>query len=511
MTRYSPNQSLYNSFKYGASVSDRQSVTWVFEVDWDSDGIYNGDNEAFYMRGLSVRRGREFYLNPSGQGFEDVKPGEMIATLDNQSGRFTPNNTSSPLYPYVKPGRRCKLWVFLNYSPYTVFYIFAGTISDIQPGGVDDRIVTITVTDDFLWLDNKSLTDTLKQDTRVAQAITDALTVAGWYAAGRTASISDNGDLIPWWWTSNRSALEAIQALSNAYMGKAFVDQQGVFTYYHRNTIYSTVISLDQSEILKDVPSPQPWEVVRNIIKVYAYPRSRASNKVLWELSTPLYLNPSGGQYTLFANYNYGGADCPATAVVSPVATTDYLANSNSDGSGTNLTADLVVSSTIYGTKIKLIVTNSGSVPAWVTFLQVRGDPLSAVSYMLATAEDTASQALYLPRDFVMDTPELQSFNQAVDFASFLKAWLAYPVEYPTIMLDTLPEKQFAVDLFDQIDLTMSSLGIDGLYLVSYLEHTWTEESGQAFTTKMILEPPLDATGYWTFSTKIGETSIFGF
>lgn len=52
--------------------------------------------------GVTVVRGRQ------DQG-SDVQPSKCTLTLDNTSGRFTPENTASPYYPNVKKGRRIRV------------------------------------------------------------------------------------------------------------------------------------------------------------------------------------------------------------------------------------------------------------------------------------------------------------------------------------------------------------------------------------------------------------------
>jgi hypothetical protein len=80
-----------------------------------------------------------------------------------------------------------------------------------------------------------------------------------------------------------------------------------------------------------------------NSVKVYAYPRRRdTSTVILFTLSEPQ-LIASGQTITIKGSYVNpdGGSSANGFDMVDPVATTDYLANSSRDGTGTNRTANL--------------------------------------------------------------------------------------------------------------------------------------------------------------------------
>jgi hypothetical protein len=85
------------------------------------------------------RRGREYTINPAGRGFERVDPGEAVFTLDNKNRRYDPYNAGSPLYGYIKPGRRAR--VMVKYRTTGVTYtLLTGQIADIQPMSGHERV-----------------------------------------------------------------------------------------------------------------------------------------------------------------------------------------------------------------------------------------------------------------------------------------------------------------------------------------------------------------------------------
>ena len=89
--------------KYGIG-STTGNLLWALRVLWD--GTWWGPNEAHgRMKDLTVNRGRQSILAGGDRGLESFAPGEVTAILDNSDGRYDPFNTSSDLYPDVRPGK----------------------------------------------------------------------------------------------------------------------------------------------------------------------------------------------------------------------------------------------------------------------------------------------------------------------------------------------------------------------------------------------------------------------
>ena len=113
-----------------------------------------------------------------------------------------------------------------------------------------------------------------------------------------------------------------------------------------------------------------------NRFTVSANPRKvDASAQILFRLNEPILI---GAGQTVEIKGTYadpaGGLPINGQNMITPVATTDYLVNKKKDGSGTNLTASLVLVSTTYGTegfthRVKNTSVNNG----WITKYEPRG------------------------------------------------------------------------------------------------------------------------------------------
>ena len=146
--------------------------------------------------------------------------------------------------------------------------------------------------------------------------------------------------------------------------------------------------------------------VLYNRIKAVAYPRivDAAATTILFSLNTPV-LVPAGETITFTGRYrdptgiyaNVAGIDMQA-----PVATTDYLMFANSDGTGTNLTANLTVTPT-YGTAdVAYSLTNSGA-NGYVTKLNAVGKGVYTPDPVDYVAEDATSINLVGPQLLTID------------------------------------------------------------------------------------------------------------
>lgn len=489
-----------------------ENILWGIDVDWDNDGRYSGDNEASYVVDFHSNRGRNGYLSisPDGDadGFEPVRVGTATLILDNTSRRYDPYNTSSDLYPNVQAGRYIRVRVAYGDG---VDHVIHGRIKSITPNDNDgESTVSIEIEDGMRQLQNTDTSIPIQSSVRIDEGITQILEDIN-YPGIFGANIETSTDVMDYWWATKRAASE-LRDLAQAELGQFFVAADGKATFYSRHHTQGTMDSFTSSDFLKNIDVPMPAEVLRNYIKVYARPRTLQAAGVLWTLQdTPLIA--AGGSLTIWASYRHSSSsdNVPALNVTAPVAMTDYIFNSAADGSGTNLTGNFTVTLTDFGTTAKIVIVNNGASSAYPTLLQVQGQAITSPNPSLLIEEDATSQAVYGKALLTLQSDWIQSTALANDFANWLISFMPNPQKFLTVRIEARPDVQFGFELFDQIELTIPRLGVDGvIYRVAGIEHRWMLSNGQAVQTTLTLEPANDLSGYWQFTTTIGETSIFG-
>ena len=148
-------------------------------------------------------------------------------------------------------------------------------------------------------------------------------------------------------------------------------------------------------------------EYLYNRIKATAYPRivDAASTTVLFSLSRYVEI-AAGDTVLLTGRYRdpTGIYDRVAgTDMQAPVATTDYLMFQNSNGTGTNLTANLTVTP-VYGVAdVGYTLTNTGATKGYVTLLQARGKGIYIPDQVDYITEDSTSISNVGPSQLNLD------------------------------------------------------------------------------------------------------------
>ena len=484
------------------------SLTWTLKIDWDGDGTPEDAGDGARISMLTVSRGRRYWLSQDGVGFVAPDIGRMVATVQNYDGRYDPYNTSSPLYPNVRPGILFQLQVSDGSTTYDVM---AGRIWDIKPRSRGAGLVTLEGVDGWRYLADARVSTALQEGQTEAEILDLILDDVDWPTLwGR--DIASGVDTIDYWWADSKSARSAIRELMGATFGTAALLGDGKFRYKSRHTVTSSIATLTESDYYR--PSlyvAQPWEVVRNKITVHYYPRTLEAGVELWR-AQDIPIIPAGGSLTLWASFSYDNESCPAKNVVTPVATTDYTANSKEDGTGTDMTSDISISMTAFSESAKLVISNSASQDAYMTFLRVRGDAVALLHAGKTESEDSTSEGKYGVRQFSVDEKWLQDANTAWDFANYLRGGLSNPRPFLEMALRGQPSKQFGIDLEDKVHVTLSSRGIDDDFSVAHIEHRWLDHGGQVVETTLLLESrmEMDST-YWRFPTTLGVSSRFAY
>lgn len=501
--------------KYGTSPTNA-NLLWTFIVDWDNDGYFTGENEAEYMVDFSLSRGRDHLIAPNGQGFERYQAGKVSVTLDNSDGRFNPFNTSSPLYPYVTPGRTVRIAV-KNGSTGTDYSLMRGKISDIQPYNVRGRkLVKIDVIDGQQFLADKTVRIGLRQTVSISPNLWSTgrlvdliLERANWpedewprtydlltdYLGNLDSTFSENFyTTLAYAWFWNRNAMEAVRELENTELGTFLHDRNGNAQFLSQHKTYDNLIDIDESELLTDISLPQPWETLRNRIEIVVNPiqvEDLTPNPILWSIAgtddqaIPIAAESSFVVDALFRYFNYtvvpGG---PGGYAV------EFTVNSLADGSGSNLTSQCTVQESEFGDGATITLLNNSVTDGFITQLRVSGDPIYGAFDSVMSAEDEDSIDIYSSRTLSIQSPWTQEPAYAQELADFLLEKLKDPTPFPVIKIEARPSLQFPLDLYvDAIHLIASSLSINKVYRIGKIEHDWLNDNGQAVLTTLKLEP----------------------
>lgn len=508
-TRYGGGE-LYGTIglTYGesANIDPTKKLQIAFEVDWDNDGYYDGGNEAGKIYAVETSNGRINFLKGTGDGFEHIAVGKITLQMRNHTGRYNPYNTSSPLYGNLLPGRRFqfRIWDEVN----EVYYpIMKGRIDDIRPSYGEIDLVTITMSNGVRQM-QKGVKTEVQSNIRYDDALTLLL------ADFEDGSSIDTtvSETMPYWWASGESLFNEINDIVDAAMGMFNIAEDGLATYRSRVSSDSPLVELSGEDIEKEygIRSPSIWDAVKNRIRVYARARTTQTNVEIGRISETLPLN-AGQSKTIWIQFSFSGNEGVALSVTDPVATTDYTMFANSDGTGTNLTGNLSISITKFATSAKLILLNTGGTNGFINLLKLRGNVIVADNYTYVEEEDLSSIEEYGEYEFNIQTDWLQDINTAQDEADILISRLATARQFPRVMVNPNPEKQFNLRIFALASLNVISKGISGEFRVGFIRHRSMDETLQTWQTEVFFEPNLlgNTSGTWVFPAIFGSTTVF--
>lgn len=313
-------------------------VSLSVKVDWNNDGDFSDSGEdvsAAVRYPVTTSRGRS-------SATDQAKAGTGSFRLRNEGGDYTPFYASSPLYPNVLPGRQCQVQATYNAVTYDVF---RGRCSPEDGRFAPDGDVSFAMVDAFEDFRKGQSKTALLETKRVDEIITTLLDDYGWSAtlrdldaAAQTIAIFTNASYL-------EPTLNALQRAAKQEAGGAFfMSKAGKARFQNRYYRAARPVLATLTRTFDSlVPSLRQEDLVDAVRGAYARFTIASTLSIAYTLSAPgRPLYPGADARNRFeGTFNGSGAK----ATVTPVAVTDYNANSAADGSGTDKTAQVTVSS----------------------------------------------------------------------------------------------------------------------------------------------------------------------
>ena len=221
-------------FVLGVSLLGGTDVLGVgYGINWST--ITQAD-----LRGMSIRRGRT-------QENQVNQPGTLTLTLDNMSGNYDPNNTSSPYtwdgYSIIMAGMGVR--VRLTYGG-TDYIIFRGYLETAIPSPTLDPTVTLTFTDALAWLARHSLTaisSAYSGDT-TSTRVGRVLNAVGWPSGLR--SLTGSRQMQPT--TYGDTSLNLCELAATCEFGRFHADRQGNVVMIPYENLFTTTMQYTLSD-----------------------------------------------------------------------------------------------------------------------------------------------------------------------------------------------------------------------------------------------------------------------
>ena len=303
-----------------------------------------------------------------------------------------------------------------------------------------DRLCSIVCYDYIQYLNEYLLESTMYQNQRSDQIIEDILNDIGF--SSDQYDLDEGLNTIEFaWFEKGDTAGERIRKLAESEDGFFYQDENGILRFENRrhysvfphNTIVWTVNENDILDWYQDESS----EIYNHCI-VKAEPRIVQSIQEIWnDPNLPETVPQGTNTLIIWANF-----DDPATTITDPVATTDFTANTQADGGGSDQTTKISITITKFAKAAKLEITNTYSGTLYLITLRLRGTP-ATVSYQITQEySDANSISLYSENNLEIQNDFIDSDSFAYYIARAVVRKYKDPKKKIRIKVQGIPQLQ---------------------------------------------------------------------
>lgn len=414
---------------------------------------------------------------------------------------------------------------------------FVGSITDIVPdaGKYGSRRVRVVAAD---WMDEAARSTVAGLTTQINKRSDEVIsTLIGNVSRGPVSSSLGTGKSTFAYALDNtrddrpNPILQEIARVTASELGYSYIKGDGTFIFEPRFARVNTSSAVTLSDNMAGLSSSVTRDALFSKVQTIVHPRTVDVSTVILYRSQNAIQIPVGGTVTIVGGYtdpNNRAERVGGTSMVTPVATTDYLANAAADGSGTNLTASINVSATLSANSAAFTITNNASVTAYVTKLQARGIGLYDYEHTVGQAVDATVENDFGEQLASIDMPYLSDVATGVNAARYLLQ-LYSPIERGRWALGTagrselgettaladrvltsvssvtvtprtaaLQTQILAREVGDRISITETVTGIDNAFYIQAVSLS-VDAPGIPVATWTLA--PADTTVYWSLGT----------
>lgn len=374
-----------------------------------------------------------------------------------------------------------------NFSIAKAKPLFYGRVIDIECNPRLDRATTIfEAADEINRLRTVSVTTSLYSNADPADVLTEI------FSQSNVRSFSMDsfaGDTIAFAWFKEAKATDAIRKVIE--FGKYAVYADGAGTIHVRNRLWLDNAS-DEGGIgeMLDFRYRLNSKRIINEARIESEPRrlSTSVRTIAW-IPEPIQVT-SGNSINFALEYmdpdtrEYG---VPATGFASLVASQDYYLATNSDGTGSNITAQASVYVQFFGsTAVCSIYVGADG---YLTRFQIRGKPAQRQPRLIEVGEVSSSQQRYGKTSFTISNDLINSSLYAKSYKEDLLLNYHDPVREVRVTIRNEHELIPVLDLGDVVTVSNSITGVASQFAVIGEDHDVAFERGLMHTVTLQLEP----------------------
>lgn len=319
-------------------------------------------------------------------------------------------------------------------------------------------------------------------------------------------------------WQDGVIAITPVRQVTDVEGGRFFTDRRGTLTYLRGGHLKGRVTPAALFNEQYDALTYLYGADMVNQVRVPVRPRAVGSAGAdVWRLAQSQRIRPGpANSRTMQARLrDSSGQPIGALTVIAPAPYVDYLANTQPDGSGSDVTGfvSLALASEVSGSAITLAVTSaySGDVHL-LAGARLRGTPLYLGDPLVVERTDTAARKAYGVRGLTLDMPLLTSVDEADALARDLLRRRKNPfgAARELSLSATLDAPQvLARTLFDRITIKDAQLRHESDYFIVAEAHT-VDLGGARHRVTWTLEPANPGDGWQLGRSPLGQVTRLG-
>lgn len=406
-----------------------------------SPSNYKYFDESIYILQMDWERG---YNMPQG----GLTSAMANAHIDNTSRRFTPRymGGNSEISTAIQPSKPAMISAGFNFGGIDqTIPQFAGLISEQPLVYTKARQMTLKMQDYMYYFQNKKLdTAVVFTGQRTDQVMTTLATQLGMSTSQYRFDTGIN--VIPFGaFDVGIQFATAFGELAEAENGHIYYDETGRLIFENRqhwsSAPYTNVQKVITTAMVIDSQAPDQTHLV-NAVEINSNIYTKQPEQVIFRLNLfDALLVPANSSATLFVNFND-----PALSMTTPTngGTNSYfMATTNSDGTGTDLTSNISVANvTRFAQSAKISFRNSGSADAYVSTLVITGRAAHSVAPIFTRATIGHSITAYQEQLLTINNRFIQNQSWAESYANMILQDFAYPENLQKITTRAIPELQ---------------------------------------------------------------------
>lgn len=405
-----------------------------------SPGNYRYFDESTYITGLSWERG---YSMPTG----GLTKALAEARLDNTSGRFTPRymGGNSELYTAILPSRPIIINAGFNFGVDQTLPQFAGIVTEQPEVDMRNRQVRLRAADYVDFFQNRYLD---KQVMFTAQRTDQVLSTLFTNLGMNTAQYDlDYGiNIIPFGlFDPGTKYSDIINQLVEAENGHLYQDESGIFKFENRQhwdgSPGNQVQRIIYTAQVIQAEAPNTDHLV-NVVEISSTVRQKQPLQLVFNLpSLSSIAIPASGYVEQFFQF-----DDPVLQFTDPTSggTSSYfLANSASDGTGTDLTSSISLTNIgTFAKAVKYRIQNSSTSIAYIIQFQISGRPAKHVSDLYYRERDDSSVTAYQEHPLQINNDYIQNADWAASYSRMILNDFSDIENLQKITIRAVPELQ---------------------------------------------------------------------